>query len=1164
MAGISGISKLLSKGLAPAAATSAALTSEEAEASFGGIGSKAALEVIDLAHYLEKQGASKDYIWKATTDRFGKGAFKGNDGRWRVEFNDFVEKMRTDTLMVSGKDNLEHVQGFNDIALEYDLSKVNVETIPSDSKISGSYDNARLMRVKEDIPLDSVDNSVIDLVKDINYDNRQTIVHETQHVIQNMEGFQQGTNTSKAGSYQNYFRTAGEVEARNVERRLDMAPEDKRATPPWKTEDVNPSDKINQELTARSAMGRGLEIQALKKLDKKHATVGAAGLGVTEVAMGADQEKIDSFKQRALEAGMAPEKIEAYLASKFPQPQQPAEDINSSLTPEEIERARAAGYSEEQIASYQMRGKAVDTAQISETDFAKPNESFLWESDVPTVEGNAQYEFLNEEEVKDYAEKLNVDPTTVPGINAIYSTAKRQRFQNTAKDIVANAEEFVQVDRPYAWFKSKFSANADAEYERFKQSSKARIVELGSERGLQLQYNEQDGTWLALDEKGEWQPATPGFLKSMGKAKFEIAGGISGATNGVALLRALGPYGVRAQMAAGLVGGVVGAVVGDQIDYMSAAIALQEELDAKVQLEKALGTAQMSAVYDTLFLGAGKIATQSYKVVRQAYRMVKDQNKDGAYEVLKRALGFATDEQIRETINMWERLNKMPAPGGDFKEKALAIAPTTMPGGENILAATSRVDSSASLAVASEINVRAQSIIKAARDKVKSNLGTLVTKDLDSYREVVKVNFGIVKQQGEELSNGFNFDLEKIAIKPLIESKIATIKNPSVLDSLTNILAKVDNATTSRQFADLLDLRHTVNNYKFNKRINNKLDYDAINEVLASIDSEIERGVAKNAGWLKDWKLANKEYAQMKQLENNLLARAVSRKALRNEDVVKILTRHAPDADTTYTDVMSVLSPKVRADIENSIVDNITTKFTAGKEGEFRAIQFPELAKQLETFDFATPEAMRLKEVVRRMSEVYKNDIRLATVSGRISTPGAQTFLTDDPMLRAKMATMSMVFNKARQFIPGSNADILAMVNKTAKFLEEPLNVKVADDLLKDVQEDQNLTAALKRLQSEIAKSQAAGTEGTVRAKLFKDKSGKLYTTDGAGRTAAGESIPTHRIVTEDFARAAIGVDKLTTATLTKAARLKLINEGYLLIRFDNGQVIKLDNGVAK
>lgn len=126
-------------------------------------------------------------------------------------------------------------------------------------------------------------------------DKRSTVAHELQHGIQNYEGFSGGAQVGSAGSYEGgahytsavghrdhiqkllddpnvsdiskiqlrrmlpkaeeeiaraaqyegYRRVAGEVEARNVQRRLTMTPEERAATPPWETQDIPDEEQFN-------------------------------------------------------------------------------------------------------------------------------------------------------------------------------------------------------------------------------------------------------------------------------------------------------------------------------------------------------------------------------------------------------------------------------------------------------------------------------------------------------------------------------------------------------------------------------------------------------------------------------------------------------------------------------------------------------------------------------------------------------------------------------------------------------------------------------------------------------------------------------------------------------------------------------------------------------
>ena len=47
-----------------------------------------------------------------------------------------------------------------------------------------------------------------------------TLLHEVQHAIQDIEGFARGSSLDESGSLDGYARSAGEIESRNVQRRI--------------------------------------------------------------------------------------------------------------------------------------------------------------------------------------------------------------------------------------------------------------------------------------------------------------------------------------------------------------------------------------------------------------------------------------------------------------------------------------------------------------------------------------------------------------------------------------------------------------------------------------------------------------------------------------------------------------------------------------------------------------------------------------------------------------------------------------------------------------------------------------------------------------------------------------------------------------------------------
>ena len=77
--------------------------------------------------------------------------------------------------------------------------------------------------------------------RDVAADMRGNPDAQLQELVQ-LYGLDQ--KTTPTSSRELYRRTAGEVESRNVQTRRDMTPEQRRATPPWETQDVPAAEQI--------------------------------------------------------------------------------------------------------------------------------------------------------------------------------------------------------------------------------------------------------------------------------------------------------------------------------------------------------------------------------------------------------------------------------------------------------------------------------------------------------------------------------------------------------------------------------------------------------------------------------------------------------------------------------------------------------------------------------------------------------------------------------------------------------------------------------------------------------------------------------------------------------------------------------------------------------
>jgi hypothetical protein len=186
------------------------------QAILAGVGAKTAdMGALRKAEDLEAQGANRDDIWRETG--WGRGA----DGKWRFEIDD-----RGAEVAPGREGVLSDAMAHPDLYRAYpDLADVRLTTQDARGAWGGAYDRPTAHR-PEQIALS-------DALRD--EDLRSVLLHETQHGVQQREGFARGGSDP---------RMSGEVEARNVQQRADLGPNQRRRTMPWDTEDTLPEDQI--------------------------------------------------------------------------------------------------------------------------------------------------------------------------------------------------------------------------------------------------------------------------------------------------------------------------------------------------------------------------------------------------------------------------------------------------------------------------------------------------------------------------------------------------------------------------------------------------------------------------------------------------------------------------------------------------------------------------------------------------------------------------------------------------------------------------------------------------------------------------------------------------------------------------------------------------------
>lgn len=222
------------------------------------------------AEQMSAEGASRDDIWNQT------GWFQGADGKWRFEIDD--SNARTSKFWETGL--LSKVLKHRDLYDAYpDVGNIPVRKMQKNSGMHAAYTPPGdgwwgRFTDPERINLDTSLFRGFDITA-----VKPLLMHEAQHAIQHAEGFARGASIKeysspehassvrdaadalmlrdgvsamdwdrKRPSYERraqeglnlnaYERSAGEIEARNVEDRMLLTPEERRALPPWQTAEI--------------------------------------------------------------------------------------------------------------------------------------------------------------------------------------------------------------------------------------------------------------------------------------------------------------------------------------------------------------------------------------------------------------------------------------------------------------------------------------------------------------------------------------------------------------------------------------------------------------------------------------------------------------------------------------------------------------------------------------------------------------------------------------------------------------------------------------------------------------------------------------------------------------------------------------------------------------
>ena len=675
----------------------------------------------------------------------------------------------------------------------------------------------------------------------------------------------------------------------------------------------------------------------------------------------------------------------------------------------------------EQVSTQVDSNVALDTG-IPTTDVATTQPITFWGVDIPLGDPTSDVEKLDTSEL-------------LASINAY----KRETI------------DFATLIR--GGFSDEAQAKVAMDLEKLKKAQ----VEIARNNGIPLVFNPENNQVGQLTEDGQFVEMNSEILDDLYAEKFEIMGsifgGFKGAQKGFAMAPPVAPLvGPLSKPIAGIFGGIVGgytgAFPGRGADIVAAADTL--ELIDKLEFKQVVGQMHQAGIDDATFTSViGPIANAAFKTIGKAWHAVKDGDSLGARRALKDVMGIG-QEKIDEVVELFERytVNAAKKTGTKTQQEIEAIG-MTQPGGEVFVEPALKLDTTAGARVTKVITDRANDVLDKAASLSTDNVVTVIKDDLGEYVSKVKKFFGDTRQHAiDKVPTSYSFDYEKLAIKPLLDKIESNITNPNVLESFklhvakarllgttaTKTVAKkkgddvvtdirpgpldatgekiypkgttIDLAENLRSFENLLELRQTINDFKFNKKLGSVINSKAIDDVINKIDKEIAAVTKANmtdaSSWKAQWRRSNTEYAKMKALEENVIFKALNVKGVEPEKVIKLFSNKITSPDGVFMDVIKRLPHNTRIKMEGAVLEHVTNKFTAGIPGGARATHFPMLADELDKIAFVTPEARHFKRVIKQLSEVWKNDVNLSKATGNISVPRFQSFLTADPVMRAK------------------------------------------------------------------------------------------------------------------------------------------------------------------
>ena len=603
-----------------------------------------------------------------------------------------------------------------------------------------------------------------------------------------------------------------------------------------------------------------------------------------------------------------------------------------------------------------------------------------------------------------------------------------------------------------------------------------------------------------IDTEGGFNVIEPGIVRSMYNAKLEIASGIAGGVAGLS-------WGLRAGALAGpvgaFIGGALGAGLGAGLDYFNNKQNLSESEVDKIEkivqtsfdTNYSLATVKMidAGVYDgvvnalggSAFMAASKALKSTIIGVNKVFgglKRIKERftvgDLEGAREYLKEAYDI-TDRQIDQIVGVYEKeLGRKLT-----KREVLPAVLRQQPKGQEIYGA---IDHTEKIRV--NINRISKEVLGINRKIVDGETaGNALYNYLDAYKTEVDKFFRESKQIASELidKTDYKSNLNKLTVEHMQRELKKTSVDGEELDLVVDRIEKSLKGFISKDFNDVLEFRQKLNSIKNDTK--NPPMQDILKSTIANIDKEISSTLKKYLPKQQAERLNNnlkesrKLFREIQMTKNNAVYKVIIDPNTKTKDLANVIEKLAITTDKNnrdYVDFMKILPDKLKPKVEGILVDRLTERNVVNFDDDFQAINYHELLKSLKRYDLETKTSKDFIKMVEEFSKVYGNDYRIINSLHMIRNNTAPTYLTDNIYTRAKFALASKLFNYVKIIPPTKQAKILTLIRATQKFVDEPLKLNNAKELLKNLPPEQKVEVEDLMKQVRIGKAKEVAETG--------------------------------------------------------------------------------------